>query len=427
MPPRKKKEPKNQSGEAAKAEPPNENTDKPKKRASRAGRTKSKPAADTAQAQDDADDSDVKIVWTQKLSESLITIINENNEIKQGLFPGVGGNLSTQKGGGQPKTHWHWQVALGLFQDHEDYGSSFQSDKIKNRIKWMTDRTTETNKEMASTGAGITAEDQIDWDDDSELTNKWDVIRKKYPWYFDMKDLIADRPSRNPVGLGHSGTKLDLTVLQNAGNSSGVDDNQPKNQGDTSSLAPVELSDDDDDDDEKKDNGEDVKPAIKPDGDIKPGKTAPKTNKRKDAPKDTKSKPSAAKKMQIAEFAELASVEEVTEQRRLELARAKIEASTRLKIETERNKTACIQGQRDAKAKYKLEKYRIKMQARMQRQQSMQASPLPSLLTSSGDYGAGSSFIPSTSAIATPADDMYADDNFVSPHLTQTLPPAPDY
>ena len=76
--------------------------------------------------------------WTDELSEQLINAISEDPDIKQGLFPAPGGNVSSSKGGGQKKTAWHWKLAEILFSDHAIYSSAFEkaaSDKGKDKTK----------------------------------------------------------------------------------------------------------------------------------------------------------------------------------------------------------------------------------------------------------------------------------------------------
>ena len=93
----------------------------------------------------------------QQLSHTLIAAILQSSDIKQGLFPGPGGNSSTAAGGGQKKTFWHWKLAVAVFRGHKIYGPPLErvvrkvekaasgaaatklrnswGDKIKNRLK----------------------------------------------------------------------------------------------------------------------------------------------------------------------------------------------------------------------------------------------------------------------------------------------------
>src|SRR6266487_1782756 len=125
---------------------------------------------------------DVDLTW------KLIAAITDNPEIKQGLFPGVGSNVSTAKGGGKKKTDHQFALAENVFKDHPDYGRLFAQAqtvkekglwgrRIKNRLKRcvlhfdkvqqeylpvgnsLVEKTKRHIKDMGETGAGITSED----------------------------------------------------------------------------------------------------------------------------------------------------------------------------------------------------------------------------------------------------------------------------
>ena len=64
--------------------------------------------------------------WSdQTLSQSLITAITNDPDIKQGLFPPPGLNASSAKGGGKKKILWQWKVAIAIFKDHPVYRTAF--------------------------------------------------------------------------------------------------------------------------------------------------------------------------------------------------------------------------------------------------------------------------------------------------------------
>src|SRR6266487_3070964 len=82
---------------------------------------------------------------------------------------------------------------------------------------------------MGETGAGITAEDQIDMEKPNMFTNKWGVhlwtssissiltlqielIRESSPWFFDMKNLISERPNVIVVGTGNSQSEINMST-----------------------------------------------------------------------------------------------------------------------------------------------------------------------------------------------------------------------
>lgn len=82
---------------------------------------------------------------------ALLGHIHDDNDIKQGLFPSPGGNVSTAKGGGKLKIYWHWKLAILTFGSIPVYGQSIEqatkgnpktvkalraawTNKIKNRL-----------------------------------------------------------------------------------------------------------------------------------------------------------------------------------------------------------------------------------------------------------------------------------------------------
>lgn len=66
------------------------------------------------------------------LSKQLIAAIIDNPNIKQGLFPVPGTNVSTAAGGGKKKAAWHCMLAEILFKDHPKHAPAYaQSQKEK--------------------------------------------------------------------------------------------------------------------------------------------------------------------------------------------------------------------------------------------------------------------------------------------------------
>jgi len=83
----------------------------------------------------------------EALNWSLITILEEDLIIKQGLFPTPGGNTTTLQGGSKPKTKYQWMLVKMLFEPHAKYKEAFVQVKtpaersvwvlkIKNCLKW---------------------------------------------------------------------------------------------------------------------------------------------------------------------------------------------------------------------------------------------------------------------------------------------------
>ena len=82
---------------------------------------------------------DVSLNW------KLITALEEDTVIRQGLFPIPGANISVSQGGSKPKTDYQWMLAKKVFEDHAKYKDVFASVqspadraawvlKIKNRL-----------------------------------------------------------------------------------------------------------------------------------------------------------------------------------------------------------------------------------------------------------------------------------------------------
>ncbi|KAF8219769.1 hypothetical protein L208DRAFT_1546306, partial [Tricholoma matsutake] len=114
----------------------------------------------------------------------LIGVIEEDEEIKQGLFPLPGANKSLAKGGSKPKMEYQWELARKIFEEHEKYKDVFAlaktssekgvwGHKIKNQLKRMTQDVCEYHDKMGETGAGITHEKEISMELDNPFMNKW--------------------------------------------------------------------------------------------------------------------------------------------------------------------------------------------------------------------------------------------------------------
>jgi hypothetical protein len=68
----------------------------------------------------------------------------DDAEVKQGLFPMPGANLSLSKGGSKMKSDYHWTLANIIFKDHPVLGPEIKADdadhkfwqlKLKNRLQ----------------------------------------------------------------------------------------------------------------------------------------------------------------------------------------------------------------------------------------------------------------------------------------------------
>ncbi|KAF8998827.1 hypothetical protein BDQ17DRAFT_1328618 [Cyathus striatus] len=174
---------------------------------------------------------DDKIDWNandHRETWLLISKMTTDMKIKNGLFPPPGGHLSTTKGGGKKKTDWHWKLAIAMFEKHDVFGESFKlvlDAQRQERImaKGGIPAATKHIADMGQTGAGLKSADEIA--EGTPLHTKWDQIKQMTPWFYEMKNLISEHPNCTPIGLGHSGTQLDLSLLAEGASSEaeGVD------------------------------------------------------------------------------------------------------------------------------------------------------------------------------------------------------------
>ncbi|KAJ7775672.1 hypothetical protein DFH07DRAFT_952065 [Mycena maculata] len=185
------------------------------------------------------------------LSEKLIALIMENKYIKQALYPPCGPNASTTNGGGKTKVNAQWQLSVLLLGDLPKYKEVIAAcdtpkkqlgyaNRIKNRMRMMAKITHGFNTEMGQTGAGIQHSSEIDMSITNQFTTKWAEISAGCPWFFDMRNLIAQRPNLVPAGLRHSSTGFDAGVVMPglaAVDDDGVEDAEEEaDEDDTSSI-----------------------------------------------------------------------------------------------------------------------------------------------------------------------------------------------
>ncbi|KAJ7131795.1 hypothetical protein C8R43DRAFT_1239642 [Mycena crocata] len=389
----------------------------PKTGRKRTQTAKAKAAAEAKKDKDDdsSEDSTDEVAVPSKavldvdwkdpnLSLSLLTHIVENRDIKRSLYPPCGPNGSTVQGGGKPKVNAQWDLFVLTFGDDIKYKDAIAActtpklrlayaNKIKNRLSAMAKITRDLDKSMGETGAGIQHAADIDMSVTNAFTSKWAEYEEMYPWYFEMRNLIAQRPNLVPTGLGDSTTPLASGVIIPI--PTAVDDQQDDpddpDEDNADSDAPIEwertpghtpepeprkraFSELDD----EAGSGDDYEPSSDlvsesapidvdddKDDDVADAKKQPTTH-RKNPAKPSTSKPAApapttapkpAKKTKLAEFGDIAKTEEKTRQKELELAALR----TRQNIKTTEVKGRIVEKREDRR----LEEQRGKREERM--------------------------------------------------------------
>jgi hypothetical protein len=180
-----------------------------------------------------------------------------------------------------------------------------------------------------------------------------EIIKEACPWFFEMRELIAEHPNQVPVGLGNSATGFDMTVIT-AGSefepSSGIEDWGSDTVGnedfrDLSEGATEEL-------DNKNTFDSSTMYSLKRKASMSSetgdqGLATPKTGPQPGISKPaTRAPKNTVKKQKKDEFVELVQAEEMTRQKELDLAKAKAEKDTvrakikLAKVELEKEKLA---------------------------------------------------------------------------------------
>ena len=142
-----------------------------------------------------------------------------------------------------------------------------------------------------------------------------------------MKDLISKCPNITPVGLGNSESTFDMSGNE-AGYRMDGDESKPASDEDGEDNAPEEDNDDDDNNDDRASTIPRKRPA---------GLTSKKKAVQVQKTKALKADSHRNKKSKVLDhYADLASAEEVTNQKELELKKAQMEnANVKIKVKAE--------------------------------------------------------------------------------------------
>lgn len=204
---------------------------------------------------------------------------------------------------------------------------------------------------MGETGAGITSADQIDMSQSNHFTNRWSTcqffrrdiltdcfeivnIKATFPWLWEMKVLIDERPNLIPVGIGNNNSSIDMSDFLETAGTAGIGEEDYSSNG---GLAE-ELDEDVDNDTalkgELSSGGDDFLDKVFEDAMSGGTKRKASTAEKKTGARPGISNPATqrdAKKSKTSmmdRFGEQLKAEEATEQRVLELKKARVEAQS---------------------------------------------------------------------------------------------------
>lgn len=181
-----------------------------------------------------------------------------------------------------------------------------------------------------------------------------ELIKGSFPWLWEMKELISERPNVTPVGLGNGNSTIDMSIYSTGYSS----ENDGSWKVEATDVDEIELGfDEEGDEDEIRDGG--IK--DEDDDDIKDKDitvTVPRKRTANPVTKKTGARPgnsnparSDSKKLKVTDkFAEVANAEEVTAQKTLKLQKIQAQGNV-VKIK--------------AKADAQMQRDRLKAEARM--------------------------------------------------------------
>ncbi|KAJ3912411.1 hypothetical protein F5877DRAFT_84838 [Lentinula edodes] len=311
----------------------------------------------------------IRVRWTEDMTDTLLTELTDNPQIKQGLFPGPGtvgldedGHIVT-KSNTLMKVDYQFMLAEAVFS-RENFGFSerFKSDKktskgrswwagkIKSKLEDLVDKWKQCKKMMGETGAGLTSEEQIDLT--KEKFSDHSMVKRMLPQYFTLVQIIGQRPNIEPIGLGNgeNGVVDGIESILALGNSKSFSDLSSDLEEEKFETLSKEVDNVDDElnsdsegqNDEDQSKGKQHISANNNDSNKITAKQArgPKPNKSVKAEKPAPCKGSSM----FDKFSEISQEEERTKQRRLDLRQKQVEAEKALQLEKIR-----VQGQTKVK------------------------------------------------------------------------------
>lgn len=217
------------------------------------------------------------------------------------------------------------------------------------------------NAQLGETEAGIQRREDVDITQDNDFVNKWSAYLSLYmkavahscdlfveeieaecPWYLEMRDLIAECPNTNPVGLGNSDTPINLDVVSTNAESTAT---TPKTSDlEVSEMDYVFSSDEEHQLTEGAEGPADSEEEV---SDVPKAERSAAKNKKRTAPQPgtvaagriAVRKPS--KKTKLDEFASIVSAEEATRQQDVAMQRQRLQSKIeRAKLRAEHRKRA---------------------------------------------------------------------------------------
>ncbi|KAG8983073.1 hypothetical protein FRB90_006316 [Tulasnella sp. 427] len=164
-------------------------------------------------------DEFTKIQWQSPdfhhLTDTLITLVEDDEYAWTALGFAPGKGVNAGKTNGEKQTYYHKKYATKVLKsDPTGLWATADEGKlaiaIKNRISQLKKAFATHKKTMGATGAGLENEDEIR--SGSEIQNKWDEIKKEFPWFYRVRDLIGRDP-RLETTVINAASDVDIDLL----------------------------------------------------------------------------------------------------------------------------------------------------------------------------------------------------------------------
>ncbi|KAH9923417.1 uncharacterized protein BXZ73DRAFT_79483 [Epithele typhae] len=149
------------------------------------------------------------------LTWSLLDSIEQDEDMMRGLFPGSGGNTSTQRGGGKKKIEYHWALAKILFENHSVQGPK------------LAEKAMDIKGKLGQTGGGIERADQLDGASE-HVRNLWEeLVTGPFPYYERIMALIQNNPNKEPPEVNNTESNVDFGSIMLEVDDAGSDRDPP--------------------------------------------------------------------------------------------------------------------------------------------------------------------------------------------------------
>ncbi|TRM55208.1 hypothetical protein BD626DRAFT_477104 [Schizophyllum amplum] len=167
--------------------------------------------------------------WTRGMELGIVTTISDNPAIQNSLFPPA--KMATQgrklkDANTLPKESAYWGLIDGTLKESEEYKAIWPSiasdaqkrkqwvNKTKGKLRKMVKTVNEWRETLGKTGEGLHSKDEVDTTKPNRFTNLHDACMADCPYFWELRNIIAERPNHVPQGVGNNSSAIDMSALQ---------------------------------------------------------------------------------------------------------------------------------------------------------------------------------------------------------------------